>query len=350
MALPGYALPLLGAPDGRRADLIPPPRRVRIAVDAAGADTGPAAAVDGALAALDEVDLLLVGPEDMVRERLGDRPPAEVSVLHAPETIGMAEDPVLATRTKRRSSMLLAARAVAGGAADAMVSPGNAGAVVLAAATQLRRLPGVQHPALATLLPVPGGGAVVLLDAGAAPAASPDWLAQYAVLGAGYARARLGLAEPRIGLLANGHEDGKGAPVHQQAHELLAGLPGATGRYLGRIEAYDLLGGRVDVAVTDGFTGDVVLKMHERTLEASAAVVAAAAPGAPHAVDALWTALAPEAGAVLLGVRGVCVKCHGAAPAHDIEESVRLAAACVRAEVTRRVAEGFSPPGPGSGR
>ncbi|GAB3934900.1 phosphate acyltransferase PlsX [Micromonospora vulcania] len=261
----------------------------------------------------------------------------------------MAEDPVAATYAKRRSSLLVAAGQVATGRADAMVTPGNTGAAVLAAAVRLGRVPGVSNPALATVLPVPGAGPTVLLDIGATAAAVPEWLVEFAVLGTEYARVRLGLDRPRVGLLSNGHESVKGGPVRRDAHLLLATMPG----YVGQIEAYDVLGGRVDVAVTDGFTGDVALKMHERTLDATVGLaldaVRAFSPIGALARDrerrvtqAVRNGLEAEPGGALLGVRGVCVICHGTAGAADIEASVGIAGECLRSGVVRRIGAAFA--------
>lgn len=308
--------------------------RLRIAVDAGGGDAGVATMVDGALTVVDEVDLLLVGPLRQIHDAAGPLPRG-VEVLDA-AVIGMAEDPVVAGWAKRDSSVHRAARAVAQGRADAMVTAGNGGAVMLAATALLRRLPSVRTPTLATLMRTAGAGETVLLDCGATTYASAETLAQFAVLGIGYARARLGVARPRVGLLSNGREDVKGGPVQRDAHRLLAALPG----YVGQVECYDIIGDHVDVVVCDGFTGDVVLKMYEGTLEATLAVAARSAvrlgldaDGARWMSGAVWSTLAPEGGAVLLGLRGVCVKCHGLAPAYDIAAAIQMAARCIRAGV-----------------
>jgi len=322
-------------------------RRLRVAVDAGGGDTGAEPVLAGALAALDDVDLLLVGAETVIRDRLGSLP-AGVQVLDAPEVVEMVDDPVSATWAKRGSSVLVAARAVASGQADALVSPGNTGAVVLSSVARLRRLRGVSAPALVTAVPVPNGHPTLLLDVGATTACPPEWLIQFARMGTAYARARLGLAEPRFGLLSNGDEDVKGGPVQRNTHQLLAALPG----YVGQIEAYDVFTDRVDIAITDGLTGDMVLKTYEQSLDVTAGVAAetARAFSADHGAawgddifDAVWSRLSPEAGAVLLGVGGVVVKCHGMAPAYDITESIQIAADCVRLDVVGAVRTAFAP-------
>jgi phosphate acyltransferase len=342
--LPKYEVALMTTDPATTAS----PRRPVIALDAAGGDGGPAPVLDAALDSPDDVELLLVGPLTVLREHLGVRLlPAHIRLVDAPEVVGMADDPVTATWGKRRSSLLVAAQEVRSGRADAMVTPGNSGAAVLAGAARLRRLPGVRTPALATVLRVPDAGPTVLLDIGATAVSHPEWLVEFAVMGVQYARARLGIAQPRVGLLSNGPESIKGGPAQRDAHLLLATLPG----YLGQIEAYDVLSDRVDVAVTDGFTGDVTLKTYERTLDLTALVAVTtvrsfsgdlAEQRAAQVSGAVRAALAGDPGGVLLGVCGVCVVCHGAASARDIKAAVRLAAECVQDDVTGHVRAAFA--------
>jgi len=318
--------------------------RLRLAVDAVGGDLGSQPTIEAALALADRYRMILVGPRARLEKELADRGClGEVEIRDAAESVGMGEHPIAATTRKRDSSLIVAAGLVAAGGADAMITAGNTGAAVLAAAVRMRRLPGVLNPALATLLPVPGATETVLLDIGATTACPPSWLAQFATLGSAYARARLGLVAPRIGLLSNGSEPIKGGPPQRGAHALLGAQPG----YLGHVEAYDLLSDRVDVVVCDGFTGDVALKMYERTLDLTAEVALAAGGkllGVPtgqtlrEAVTrALRATLAAEPGGVLLGVGGVCVVCHGAANANDLIRAGEIAGACVRADVPGRM-------------
>lgn len=327
------------------------PRRVVVALDAVGGDAGPEPVLAAAREAPDDVDVLLVGPAARLREQLGDGAPTDrFRVLDAPEAVTMADDPLSATWGKRGSSLLVAAQAVRDGRADAMVTPGNTGAAVLASAARLRRVPGVRNPALATVLRVPDAGPTVLLDIGATTSGRPEWLVEFAVMGTRYAHARLRIEHPRVGLLSNGPEAIKGGPAQRDAHLLLSTLPG----YVGQIEAYDVLSDRVDVAVTDGFTGDVTLKMYERTLDLTALVAVRtvrafssseelAERRAAQVSDAVRHALAADAGGVLLGLRGICVVCHGAASARDLGGAIRLAADCVRDDVVAHVGAAFHP-------
>lgn len=322
-------------------------RRTVVAVDGMGGDLGPGPVVEAVLDGPEDVEILLVGSVPHLRRHLGDGGlPGRVTLLHAPEAVAMHDDPVRATWNKRGSSLLVCAQAVRSGRADAMVSPGNTGAAVLAAAARLRRLPGVRAPALATTLRGPEMGPTVLLDIGATVTERPEWLAEFALMGMRFAEARLGVENPRVGLLSNGAEDVKGGPAQRDAHLLLSALPA----YVGQIEAYDVFSDRVDVAVTDGFTGDVLLKTYERTLDLTAlvAVSAVRSGGGPLAEQnaqaisrRVRAALAADPGGVLLGVRGVCVVCHGAAPARDIRAAIRLAAECVRTGVVEHVGAAF---------
>jgi glycerol-3-phosphate acyltransferase PlsX len=318
--------------------------RPRLALDAIGGDGGWQPCIEAALILAQRCRVILVGPQRWLEEELATRGRrGDLEVCDAAESVGMGEDPIAATSDKRRSSLHVAAALVASGRADAMLTAGNTGAAVLAGAVRMRRLSGVLNPALATLLPAPGATPTVLLDIGATTACPPAWLAQFATMGAAYARARLSLIAPRIGLLSNGSESIKGGPAQQDAHGLLMALPG----YIGHVEAYDLLGGRADVVVCDGFTGDVALKMYERTLDVTAEVTLNAGDillGARtgrrlrRAADhALRATLAAEPGGVLLGVGGVCVVCHGAARVDDLVRAGDIAAECVRLGLPGRV-------------
>ncbi|MCT9933306.1 phosphate acyltransferase [Planotetraspora sp. A-T 1434] len=317
-------------------------RRIRLAVDAVGGDLGPGPVVEGALRLADRYEIVLVGSRDELSRAAGGR----FAILDAPERVAMDDDPIAVTRAKRRSSLMVAAGAVAGGFADGMVTTGNTGAAVLAAAVRMRRAPGVLNPALATLLPAPGASPTVLLDVGAATECPASWLVQFAELGAAYARLRLGVDRPRIGLLSNGEETVKGGPVQRSADVLIAALPERVGRYVGHVEAYELFTGRVDVVVCEGLTGDITLKTYERTLDATAEVALAAIratlgdaakPVTSAVSSAIRAQLAAEPGAVLLGVRGVCVVAHGAANGADVAGAIQVAATCVELNVAGQV-------------
>jgi len=319
-----------------------PARRVRVALDLLGGDAGPAVVADAAVALAADpvagagVELLLVGPADVAEPLLAERGAADLfTLVPAASAVAMDEDPVAAVRHRRDCSIRIATGLVRSGAADAAVSIGHTGASLAAAAFGLDRLPGLVRPAVAVLVPTPRGE-LVLLDAGGTPDATPDLLAQFALAGAAYARAR-GVDAPRVGLLTIGTEAGKGDALRRGAAELLATLPvdfvgGVEGGVLAR-------GGEVDVVVTDGFTGNVVLKAVEGAVDASLERAAAvyADPGPARDVQQQLRAGA-HAGALLLGVDGVCVVGHGASTADEVAAYVALARATVADDVLGRTA------------
>ncbi len=284
-----------------------------------GGDAAPDAVVDGALLAADEhpdLRVVLVGPEEVAAAALeARRATGRFEVVPATQVVAMDEDPARAVRAKRDATVRVAARLVRDGAADATVSVGSTGAALAAAMFTLGRLPGVTRPALAVVIPAPNGR-VILLDAGAHPDAGPDLLAQFGLTGAAYA-VTLGIAHPRVGLLSNGEEPGKGDALRRDAFPLLAGLPLD---FAGNVEGHDVaLGGRADVVVTDGFTGNVLLK------------------GIEGALGQAGTAT--DGGAMLLGVDGVAVVGHCSAGPRAVAACLVLAADAVRSGLVPRLAE-----------
>jgi glycerol-3-phosphate acyltransferase PlsX len=287
---------------------------VRIAVDLLGGDDAPAAVVDGALRALGtdpRLHLHLVGPVDAAEQvysgcAAADR--ARLSSRVVGNRVGMADHAVKGARAD--TTVRAAVSAVLAGDADAVVSAGASGATVTAAVVGLGRQHGVRRPALAALIPG-RAGPVVLLDVGASPDASAALLVQHAALGVGYARRVLGRPTVRIGLLNIGVEVGKGDRPRRAADATLRGatLPDNT-RYVGNVEGHELtLGSRADVVVTDGFTGNVLLK----GIEGAYALAGGAVGAYPRA-------------AALLGVAGTVVVCHGAAEGADVASGILLAA------------------------
>jgi phosphate acyltransferase len=304
----------------------PQPGTPRIAVDLLGGDHAPAVVVDGALQACGadpDLNLLLVGPRPVADEVIAALAPAErdrVQVQVAERGVAMA-DPV-SHGADPATSIGAAVAAVQAGRADGIVSAGSSGATVAAAVLNLGRVPGIRRPALAAILPGVHGP-LVLLDVGAGMQVSPADLVQHAALGAAYARIAAGVAHPRIGLLSVGAEAGKGDKSRRAADGALRVHPLLEAAYVGPVEGHDVvLGERADVVVTDGFTGNVLLKGIEAAL--------GAAPGSfpPTAV--------PRA-AALLGVAGTVVVCHGAANGAELASGVALAARMVRADVVAQV-------------
>jgi glycerol-3-phosphate acyltransferase PlsX len=302
-----------------------------IAVDAMGGDRSPREIVEGArLAAAAGIPVVLVGPPD-----LADRvDTGGLGLIPAGEIIAMDEDPAAGVRRKKDSTLVRAAEAVRDGTASAMISAGNTGATMAAALLRMGRIKGVSRPAIATPLPVIGSTPTILLDAGANAEVQPEWLVQFAQMGAVYARHRFGVSAPKVGLLSIGEEAGKGDPLRKEAFKLLEAADGID--FIGNVEGRDILTEVVDVVVTDGFTGNVVLKSLEGSVKAvlKAFDDAVAANGyREHAealrpvLDPLHVTLDPDTygGAVLLGVEGVCVISHGSTGATAMLNGIRVA-------------------------
>lgn len=305
----------------------------RIALDAMGGDHAPLETVLGGLeAARRGVDVVLVGDEASLCPILADRE-VDLPLVHAPEHIEMDEDPARAIREKKGASVTVAARLVAEGEASGMVSAGSTGAALAAAAIVVGRIRGVSRPAIATIFPL--GGGTVMLDAGANIEVRPENLAQFAVMGSVLAEVYLGIRRPRVGLLNIGEEAGKGRALEQAAHRLLSesGL-----RFVGNVEGRDLEA--ADVIVTDGYTGNVLLKVTEGTARAVGRMVlealaedddpefqAAVAAVAPR-LATLRDRLDPEAygGAHLVGVRGTVVIAHGSSSRTAVANAIEMAA------------------------
>ncbi len=302
-----------------------------VAVDAMGGDRAPADVVAGARRAAEEgLRVVLVGPP----EQIGDT--AGIELVACREVIGMGEDPAGAVRRKKDSSLVRAAELVRDHKAAAMVSAGNTGATMAAALLRMGRLRGAIRPCIAIPLPRRGAEPAVLVDAGANAECTPQMLVQFAQMGAAYAIERYRIANPTVALLSIGEEASKGTTLVKETSELLrAGVPGV--RFVGNVEGRDLLGCPADVVVTDGFTGNVALKTAEGTLRYAGRLLAevfdhdeqtkaAAAVLAPHLTPVL-ARLAPEntGGAMLLGVRGICVISHGSSSSVAIANAIRVA-------------------------
>src|SRR5579875_143271 len=310
-----------------------------------GGDRAPGEIIAGALQAAEAgYSILLVGDP----ERMGDT--GGLPVLAAREVIEMHDDPAASVRTKKDSSLVRAAEAVRDGRASAMVSAGNTGATMASALLRMGRIRGVGRPAIATPIPVPGSTPTVVLDAGANAECPAPLLVQFAQMGSAFARHRFGITDPKVGLLSIGEDASKGTPTVKETHELLAaGAAGPDVRFIGNVEGRDVMSDAVDVIVTDGFTGNVLLKTIEGSLRFAMRAVLAAfdsdeatkAAGAVllPALLPLATELDPETygGAVLLGVRGVCIISHGSSSARAVVNAVRVAHDAVAADLVGRL-------------
>jgi phosphate acyltransferase len=311
-----------------------------IAVDANGADLGPAEVAAGAaLAAAQGVSVLIFGPAEAIGQ-VADG----VEVVDAPVSIAKAPDPVLAVRSTPDASIVQAARAVADGRAQALVAGGSTGAALAAGLFNIKRASGIYRPALAIPLPVPGKP-VTLLDVGANAESRPEHLVQFAFMGAALAQIVLGVNQPRVGLLSNGEEEMKGTPLVREAHEQLAGSPL---NFVGNVEGLDITSGAADVIVTDGFTGNVALKVAEGVSQTMLEAVRSAATSSARAklggallrpsLRGLRDQLDPEGpgGAYLLGLRRLGVVPHGRFTRYGWSQAILLAARGVSGDIVGR--------------
>lgn len=311
---------------------------MRIAVDAMGGDHAPARPVEGALAAARAhgLGVDLVGRADLIDAELRQHPDApalDVRVIDAPDVIEMSESPAKALRRKPRASIRVAAEHVAAGHAGALFSAGHTGASVVAAHATFGMLPGVDRPALAPTVPT-RQGAAVLLDAGATVECKPPHLVQFAHMGAMYARAGLGIARPRVGLLSIGEEETKGNELTREAHQL---LKASALTFIGNVEARGIFSGDADVVVCDGFTGNVALKLSEGLVEMVEDLLGAELQSTfSSQVGFLLSRRAFRrfrkrvdysefGGAPLLGVAGLCIVGHGRSSAKAVRNAVVMA-------------------------
>jgi phosphate acyltransferase len=309
-----------------------------IALDAHGADGGVDLVFEGAV--LSGVPVTVFGPP---------RPDAGVPVVAAPDAVGNEDDPALAARSRPDASIVKAARAVAAGEADALVSAGPTGATLAAAVIYVTRIRGVHRPAVAALVPIPGGAPTLLLDAGANVEVRPEHLVQFAYMGATFMEAVHGVARPRVALLSNGEEPKKGTADVVAAHARLAEDSSGL-NFVGNIEGSDVTKGAADVIVTDGFTGNVALKLMEGTASTVTGAIRAAIRSSPISaiggllirgrVARLRRQIDPNAtgGAILLGVRRPVVIAHGSSSAEGIANAVRMAQRVVDERMVEKTA------------
>lgn len=327
---------------------------VTIALDAMGGDRAPVEPVRGAIAAARTgVRVLLVGDQATLTAELAAQggAPDGIYVVHAPEIVGSHEDGAKAVRAKPESSLVVACKLVADGTAQGVMSPGNTGATLAAATLYIRRLPGVIRPGIAAVLPS-ARGPVVLLDAGANHESRTEYLQQFAVMGRLLSRDVLQIPEPRVGLLSIGEEPGKGSELVQETYAALVGTEG----FVGNVEGRDIPQGSVDVVVTDGFTGNVALKLYEGagavmfnemklTLNSSLRGKLGGMLARP-AIRRLRAKFDVDeyGGAYLVGVRGLVVIGHGNAGGYAIANAIHLCARAIHAQLVQRIEAGLAPP------
>ena len=318
--------------------------RVRVAVDAMGGDYAPTAIVRGAVQALaddEPVDLVFVGDEGQIHKELSsvnlNDYQSRIRIVHASEVVAMDESPIEAIKSKKDSSLLRMTELAVNNEVDAVLSAGNTGAMTAACQIKLKPLSCVSRPGIAVTIPS-FHGPVVLCDAGANIQAKPRHLHDYAVMATLYAQYILQVKQPRVALISIGEESIKGTGLVKQAHELLCNDP--TIRFVGNAEGGDLFDNRCDVAICDGFVGNIVLKLVEGVAEGLFRTIAAEfdeeSPGLKsridHALDRVWGRhdYSRYGGAPLLGVNGVCIICHGRSNEFAVCNAVKAAHSFVR--------------------
>lgn len=319
---------------------------MRIALDAMGTDSAPAAEIQGAVTALRrfgrDSELLLVGDREPIEAELSrhsDFPQDRVSVVHAPDRIVPGEGPAAAVRRKPKSSIVVGVKLQKEGEADAFVSAGSTGAVMAASLLFLRPLSGVDRPAIGTVLPT-SRGPTLLIDAGANVDCKPHHLVQFAHLGHIYAQDLLGVPNPRVGLLNIGEEPEKGNELAVEAHRLLAG---EDLNFIGNIEGREIIRGGCDVLVCDGFNGNLILKFYE-SVAAFIIGILRKEMEAHHAeeldLDEIFRFLdyEEEGGAPLLGVNGVSIIMHGSSSPKAISNALQVAARAVESSMVTHMA------------
>lgn len=323
----------------------------RVAVDAMGGDHAPRAIIRGAVQALeDRADLIvvLVGREEVLRAELdaAGGAPERIEIVHASQVVEMDETPTEALRQKKDSSLMVMARMAAEGRVDAIISAGNTGACAAAAQLRMRPLKCISRPGIAVTLPT-FHGPVVLCDVGANIQAKPHHLYEYAIMATLYAEKVVGIKSPRVGLVSIGEESRKGTEVVKQTHEMLSEDPRI--QFVGNVEGSELFQNRCEVAVSDGFVGNILLKFIEGLSEALFKTISREfADEDPQArlkfdgaLQRVWARhdYSEYGGAPLLGIDGVCIICHGRSEERAIRNAVKAACSFLQHDFNQRVVQ-----------
>ena len=324
---------------------------MQIALDAMGGDAAPETPVAGAVRAARElpVDIILVGQRDAIEHQLASYPqrPKNLSIVHAPEVIGMDESPVASVRKKRDSSINVGVGLLKERKVDAFVSAGNTGAMVSASTLICGLLPGIERPGIAIVLPGVKGD-TLLIDVGANIDPKPMHMLQYALMGEAYARVVLGKSRPTVGLLNVGEEETKGTDFMKETYAM---LEGSGVNFVGNVEGHDIFTGEFHVIVCDGFAGNVALKTAESLAHAINALLKRSLMMSPITRLGAWLArdafkqlrkeidYAEHGGAPLLGVDGVSIIAHGASSGKAIKNAVRVAYESVRHELNKNMVD-----------
>lgn len=326
----------------------------KIAIDAMGGDYAPKAIVEGvnqAIQAFSDIEIQLYGVESKIREFLTVN--ERVQIIHTDEKISSDDEPAKAIRRKKGSSMVLAAQAVKNGESDAVISAGNTGALLASGIFIIGRIKGIDRPGLMSTLPTIDGKGFDMLDLGANAENNPVHLHQYAILGSFYAKNVRGIDKPKIGLLNNGTEDTKGDSLRKEVYELLQNDKSL--EFIGNVEARDLMNGVADVVVTDGFTGNAVLKTMEGTAMSIMSSLKTALLsggiksklGALLLKDSLYSLkeqmdYASAGGAVLFGVKAPVVKCHGSSDKKAVYNTIKQVRTMLDTQVITQLKDNFA--------
>ena len=329
---------------------------MKIIIDAMGGDNAPQAIVQGAVDAQREfgIDIVLVGKQQEIHaclEPLGAVGDEHIAVVHADEIIDMHDDPATAVRRKKNSSMAVTLEMLRNGDGDAAISAGSTGALLTGATLLVRRIKGIRRAAMAPVIPNGGKGAV-LIDCGANVECTPEYLLQFGYMGSFYSRNILGCTNPRVGLLNNGSEDTKGTPLCKEAYALLQEASDA-GRlnFIGNVEGTDIFSGNVDVIVTDGFSGNILLKTVEGTAKfMMKSVKATLMKSLKTKLGALLLKkdladlkkmldVSEVGGTAFIGITKPVIKAHGSSNARAIRSAVKQAIGFVNAKVTEDIVE-----------
>lgn len=328
---------------------------IRVALDAMGGDHAPAVEIEGARLALLDLPpgfvVQLVGQPEVLETELARHPALDrdrIEIHDAPDVIGMGEKPLSAIRRKPNSSLMVGLGLQARGLSDAFISAGNTGAILAGSTVALGLHHGVGRASVATMFPT-AMGPVLVLDGGANVDCSARELAGFARLGSVYMRDVMGITAPKVGLLNVGEEDEKGGAVVREAFALLKETPGLA--FIGNIEGRDILAGHstvghVDVAVCDGFVGNILLKFYESVGRLLQSLLGKSDPGLLRHPDIRrafeFLDYSQYGGAPLLGVKGIAIICHGASPSNAIKHAIRVAVQSVQVRLDQHIASEFA--------
>jgi len=324
---------------------------VKIVLDAMGGDNAPAVEVEGAIQAVQEFghDLILVGDKDRIKKELEKHgfSSDKIVLRHASEVIEMHDPAAISVRRKRDSSIVVGLDIIKKDQADAFVSAGNTGAVVCAATLSLRLLPGIERPGIAIVIPTLKGTSLII-DVGANINTKPIHLLQYGIMADAYSRYLLGKSSPSVGLLSVGEEESKGTEFIKEAHTLLSE---SKLNFAGNIEGRDVYAGKVDIILCDGFVGNVILKISESVADTIMqslrqeikadflATIGAVLSGSAFNELKRKMDYSERGGALLLGVDGRCIICHGSSTPKAIKNAIRVAAEFVKQDVNKHIIE-----------